>query len=619
MQLILRKSFGTFTKWLVLPIVCLLTLFIVSPARAQVTVIPLSSGQITVPDMVDELITGGGTVEVLSTAYTGTQGSAGLFNGGNEALGFSSGIVLSTGLVANLVGSIRPSTQNGQPGSPEYFSGTTSDAAVLSFSFVPTGDKLSFRLRFLTIEGFGSVYNDAFGIFVNGTDAAANVARLPNGNPVTVSNISVNGPYYESGALLGLNDFYKIAPRGSSIILQADAVVIPNQVNTIAFAIADARDSRVDSVVLIEAGTFFSNSTPQVLKELEDQTVSVGSKLYFQVPEDAFSDADQDDLLTYTASFSLGAGLPSWLSFDPSTRVLSGSPSKDDVGIVNVRIRATDTRGASAFNDLSVTVEDVPPTPTATATSTPSDNTPVSSGTVISGRVIGDGGVGVSNVLVYIREVSIGAVLGSARTSQSGEFSIGGALPNERYSLTLSRTGFAFPVSEALPGIPVLVSGQREASSDSACKRREFAPAIERIHSLVCGLRTQLFTGASVESTKTNQARRRVQRALDTITVWLDDVPEIVLQCRVVKGCTQIDLARTLKRLTASVAAFRRSALGYAGAATTGSAGVSGNSKKGGRLRLITRVHTRVMKAIARLPSSTFRCAAPLFKHERIG
>ncbi|MFN4894599.1 MAG: choice-of-anchor L domain-containing protein [Pseudomonadota bacterium] len=581
-----------------------LIFFMASTAHAQVIVSPLSGGEITVPQMVDQLLNGSGTVTVLNSNYSGALAAAGVFTGGNTALGFSAGVILSTGLASNLVGTIRPSNQNGQPGSPEYFSGTTSDAALLSFSFIPSGDKISFRLRFLTIEGFGSVYNDAFGIFVNGSDQSSNVARLPNGNPVTVSNIIVNGPYYESGALLGLNDFYKSSPRGSSVILQADASVLPNQENTITFAIADSRDSRVDSVVLIEAGTFFSNSVPQVHNAISDQQVVVNTKLNFKVPDNTFGDADGSDTLTYSAQLTTGSALPSWLSFDPLTRVITGTPTGKDIGSLAVRVRATDPKGAYALDDFVISVVDTPATPTPEATPAPTE-------TVIRGRASAIDGMGIAKVMVYVREASTGAVHGSGLTSAAGEFSISGLAPTSKYSLTLSRTGYTFPTTEAMPGVYRDIVAERAEFFNSQCRPKDIASLVYQIHTLACDLRSQALTLNAPITTRTTQAKQRVQNALDGLTVWLDQTPEVSLQCRVQSGCKQIALAKPLKRLGTSLAALNRSAQGYADVAT-GRKSTNGasrvTSKDKAHDRRVSKLFSRAQKAIGRLPSVTYRC-----------
>ncbi|MCK9387630.1 MAG: putative Ig domain-containing protein [Sulfuritalea sp.] len=98
----------------------------------------------------------------------------------------------------------------------------------------------------------------------------------------------------------------------------------------------------------------------------------------FIVPEGAFSDVDAGDSLSYTASLANGNPLPAWLSFDPATRMFSGTPANADVGTVAVSLTVTDAAGASVVqvfdldvintndapltaNDFGAVVEDLTP------------------------------------------------------------------------------------------------------------------------------------------------------------------------------------------------------------------------------------------------------------------
>jgi Ca2+-binding RTX toxin-like protein len=60
--------------------------------------------------------------------------------------------------------------------------------------------------------------------------------------------------------------------------------------------------------------------------------------------------------LSYSAQLSGGGALPSWLTFDGSTRTFSGTPASDDVGTLTVEIIATDKGGASASEVFDLTI-----------------------------------------------------------------------------------------------------------------------------------------------------------------------------------------------------------------------------------------------------------------------
>ena len=63
------------------------------------------------------------------------------------------------------------------------------------------------------------------------------------------------------------------------------------------------------------------------------------------------ADVDLGDSLSYTAPV-----LPSWLTFNTSTRVLSGTPRQADIGVHNVTLRATDKNASSVDQIFTITV-----------------------------------------------------------------------------------------------------------------------------------------------------------------------------------------------------------------------------------------------------------------------
>ena len=94
-----------------------------------------------------------------------------------------------------------------------------------------------------------------------------------------------------------------------------------------------------------------SNNEPTVANEIPDQEAVAGTSFSYQVPADAFSDAD-DDTLTYTANKADDAStLPTWLSFDAATRTFSGTPATTDLGTDSVQVTASDNNGGTT-NDI---------------------------------------------------------------------------------------------------------------------------------------------------------------------------------------------------------------------------------------------------------------------------
>ena len=240
----------------------------------------LNSG-LTATDLVDVLLGGATCVSVSNITLNGVNTAAGTFAGGTGIIGFESGIILSTGNIASVVGPINTSdsttTHNGHPGDtdldtlvPGY---QTFDATVLEFDFeCPELDVVQFQYVF-TSEEYNefvySPYNNVFGFFLNGT----NIALIPTTTtPVAINNVNCGNPYNPAGgtncSLFINNDCSDIPPGtfpcngpvqtemdGLTQVFTAVGVLDPG-VNHIKLAIADAGDSILDSNVFIKAGIF---------------------------------------------------------------------------------------------------------------------------------------------------------------------------------------------------------------------------------------------------------------------------------------------------------------------------------------------------------------------------
>ena len=110
------------------------------------------------------------------------------------------------------------------------------------------------------------------------------------------------------------------------------------------------------------------NIRPIVSNPIADISIYEDAAFTFQFADNVFTDANPDDIITYTATRSTGQSLPSWLSFNANTRTFSGTPRNDDVGILTIKIVATDSNLASVTNKFNLTVintNDIPEAPDA--------------------------------------------------------------------------------------------------------------------------------------------------------------------------------------------------------------------------------------------------------------
>ena len=96
-----------------------------------------------------------------------------------------------------------------------------------------------------------------------------------------------------------------------------------------------------------------TNTAPTVANTIPDQMATVGTEFSYTVPADTFNDTDTDDTLTYSAKKADDSALPTWLAFDTSTRIFSGTPTAAET--VSVKVTASDGT-ASVSDEFDITV-----------------------------------------------------------------------------------------------------------------------------------------------------------------------------------------------------------------------------------------------------------------------
>jgi Ca2+-binding RTX toxin-like protein len=100
------------------------------------------------------------------------------------------------------------------------------------------------------------------------------------------------------------------------------------------------------------------NDAPTVAAPIADQTAAEDSAFTLTVPTTTFADVDviHGDVLTYSARLANDNPLPAWLSFNPTTRMFSGTPVAGDAGSLLIAVTATDTEAGAAMDLFTVTV-----------------------------------------------------------------------------------------------------------------------------------------------------------------------------------------------------------------------------------------------------------------------
>ena len=148
------------------------------------------------------------------------------------------------------------------------------DGCVLEFDFEATGDIISFNYVFGSdeyLDFVNSSFNDIFAFFLSGPgitgpyasppafpDGAINIAQVPGSDPVlpiTISSVNnlTNSQYY-----IDNQNQDGICINGYTTTFTASAAVECAEIYHIKLAIADGSDDYLESIVVLEAGSFES-------------------------------------------------------------------------------------------------------------------------------------------------------------------------------------------------------------------------------------------------------------------------------------------------------------------------------------------------------------------------
>jgi hypothetical protein len=230
-------------------------LLVCAPAWAGITTRSVASG--LTPQEVANLLTGTGAA-ISNVRITGSEEAIGSFAGG-DPLGISTGVVLSSGRIGDIVGPNSAPDAGadlgtaGHPALDQIVSPfQTFDAMTLEFDVVTVSPTFSIRFVFASEEYrefVGSEFNDVFGFFVNGS----NIALAPGtSDPITVNTVNhvLNAGAYRDNVEAGSDTQFD----GFTTVLTAVAIVEPNVSQHIRISIADTSDHIYDSAVLVAQG-----------------------------------------------------------------------------------------------------------------------------------------------------------------------------------------------------------------------------------------------------------------------------------------------------------------------------------------------------------------------------
>lgn len=263
----------------VLASVILLTLFAAPFSSLHAEGEPLSvTTEVTAEQLAANLV--GSGVTVTNPVLTqGSNISAGIFTGGMDSVGFSSGIILSTGNASAVVGTnsgANVSNISGGGSDPELVaisSGPIYDACVLTFDIIPSSSYFSFQYV-LGSEEYEEYINmaDIFGLFYAELDNEGNLvgsyqnfAWIPDVDPQTAVSIgTINQSSHPE--LYRSNFNVTTIPStmdGFTTVLNASQAVTPGVSYRIKLAVGDIGDNAYDSNVFIKASSLSSQETAE--------------------------------------------------------------------------------------------------------------------------------------------------------------------------------------------------------------------------------------------------------------------------------------------------------------------------------------------------------------------
>ena len=273
----------------------------------------------------------------------------GYFEESEDIVGFSRGIILSTGNVADAVGP-NADTDTGTELTGETFdpdlspasTGTVYDRSGLEFDFIPLQPTVTFRYVFASEEYCEFVdepFNDIFGFFISGpglngpfADGAVNVATVPGTTlPVSINNVNygTNSDFYLDNEFpsvrqtVGCGGPGTVGPRfslieydGQTVILTATIDLQTCETYHIRLLVGDVQDSDFDSAVFLEAGSFDLGGSVTLGNENGDTTLTTifegceTTNVRIQRSDDSNPAADQ------TIAYRVGANSTAQLGSD---------------------------------------------------------------------------------------------------------------------------------------------------------------------------------------------------------------------------------------------------------------------------------------------------------------
>ena len=253
-----------------------------------------------------------------------------------------------------------------------------SDTGVLSGTPL-NGDVGPHAITVIATDLAGATVSDTFVITVNNSNDAPELSTPPadtfvNENSLFTHDASLH--FHDDDTIHGDSLSYSAALEDGSALpawlsINSGTGIItgtPGSEDTGLLSIhLTATDTSGASITALLGVTV--NSIPEVAQPIADGS-TYEDALYSRDLSQNFTDSDAGSTLTYEAALQDGSSLPSWLTLNAATGVISGTPLNEHVGDVVLAVTATDNWGASVTESYTITVNNTNDAPTGTVTIT---------------------------------------------------------------------------------------------------------------------------------------------------------------------------------------------------------------------------------------------------------
>jgi hypothetical protein len=220
---------------------------------------------------------------------------------------------------------------------------------------IAAGDNLG-----TSVSNAGDFNDDGFADLIIGTrrDDGAGVSYLLFGKSSGFEAI-INLETISSSDGLALNGI--ATDNGSTFSVSNAGDINDDKIDDVIVGASEANSNGRNSgrsYIVFGVGTANENSPPILEQEIVDRSFTEGESFNFTLPPNTFTDPDAGDSLSYSATLAEDNPLPDWLSFNAETRTFSGTPTKSNVGNLEIKVTAVDSQGESATDTFILTVVD---------------------------------------------------------------------------------------------------------------------------------------------------------------------------------------------------------------------------------------------------------------------